>query len=85
MNFPEGQPLPPAASRLGDSVSDAIATRSAQLADCDFPTDAYLGVIEAAQARAAHRVCDPATCTTLLRANQILRAATEMLFPARPQ
>ncbi|MGX1808246.1 hypothetical protein ACWIGI_21210 [Nocardia sp. NPDC055321] len=85
MKSPEGQPLPHSAPRLGDSVSDAIATRSAQLAECDFPTDAYLGVIEAAQARAAHRTCDPAACTTLLRADQILRAATEMLFPAASQ
>lgn len=48
---------------------------------CDFPTDAYMSVPQAQHARTAHHDCDPAACTTRLRAAQILEAAASI--PAR--
>lgn len=61
-------------------MPEYFSPRSLELAGCDFPYNGRMHALEALEAQALHRDCDPSFCTTMRRADQILEpdAVVEM-------
>lgn len=60
-------------------MTEYISPRALQLAGCDYTGP--MNSLEAREAQALHRDCDPATCTTAYRAAAIHTAPSSRSAP----